>query len=121
VLPCDLRDRAQVAGLVPQAEAAMGQLDILVNNAGVTKDNLFMRMKDEEWDEVIAINLTSIFILCRSALRNMMRREKTLDLLLARAQLEEGAQAAGAPGSGGEGGSAEGGESSGGAEQGETN
>jgi 3-oxoacyl-[acyl-carrier protein] reductase len=74
VLPCDLRDRAQVANLVPQAEAAMGRLDILVNNAGVTKDNLFMRMKDEEWDEVIAINLTSAFILCRAALRNMMRR-----------------------------------------------
>ncbi len=74
VLPCDLRDRAQVASLVSQAEAAMGQLDILVNNAGVTKDNLFMRMRDEEWDEVIAINLTSAFVLCRAALRNMMRR-----------------------------------------------
>ena len=74
VLPCDLRDRAQVSALVGQAEAAMGQLDILVNNAGVTKDNLFMRMKDEEWDEVIAINLTSVFVLCRGALRNMMRR-----------------------------------------------
>ncbi|MGO8955008.1 MAG: 3-oxoacyl-[acyl-carrier-protein] reductase [Rhodomicrobium sp.] len=74
VLPCDLHDRAQVAGLVAQAEAAMSQLDILVNNAGITKDNLFMRMKDEEWDEVIAINLTSVFILCRAALRNMMRR-----------------------------------------------
>jgi 3-oxoacyl-[acyl-carrier protein] reductase len=74
VLPCDLRDRAQVAGLVALAEGAMGQLDILVNNAGVTKDNLFMRMKDEEWDEVIAINLTSAFVLCRAALRNMMRR-----------------------------------------------
>ncbi|MBI4725211.1 MAG: 3-oxoacyl-[acyl-carrier-protein] reductase [Rhodomicrobium sp.] len=74
VLTCDLRDRAQVVNLVAQAEAAMGQLDILVNNAGVTKDNLFMRMKDEEWDEVIAINLTSVFVLCRAALRNMMRR-----------------------------------------------
>jgi 3-oxoacyl-[acyl-carrier protein] reductase len=74
VLPCDLRDRAQVAALVGQAEAAMGQVDILVNNAGVTKDNLFMRMKDEEWDDVLAINLTSAFILCRAALRNMMRR-----------------------------------------------
>ncbi len=74
VLPCNLRDRAQVAALVAQAEAAMGQVDILVNNAGVTKDNLFMRMKDEEWDEVIAINLTSVFVLCRAALRNMMRR-----------------------------------------------
>ena len=65
VLPCDLRDRAKVSALVGQAEATMGQLDILVNNAGVTKDNLFMRMKDEEWDEVIAINLTSVFVLCR--------------------------------------------------------
>jgi 3-oxoacyl-[acyl-carrier protein] reductase len=74
VLPCDLRDRAQVAELVPQAEAAMGHLDILVNNAGITRDNLFMRMKDEEWDEVIAINLTSVFVACRAALRGMMRR-----------------------------------------------
>ena len=74
VLPCDLRDRAQVAALVGQAEAAMGQVDILVNNAGVTKDNLFMRMKDEEWDDVLASNLTSAFVLCRAALRNMMRR-----------------------------------------------
>jgi 3-oxoacyl-[acyl-carrier protein] reductase len=74
VLPCDLRDRAQLGGLIAQAEAAMGQLDILVNNAGITKDNLFMRMKDEEWDDVIAVNLTSAFVLCRAALRNMMRR-----------------------------------------------
>ncbi|MFT4078965.1 3-oxoacyl-[acyl-carrier-protein] reductase [Rhodomicrobium lacus] len=74
VLPCDLKDRAQVAALVGQAEAAMGQLDILVNNAGITKDNLFMRMKDEEWDDVIAVNLTSSFILCRAALRNMMKK-----------------------------------------------
>ncbi len=74
VLPCNLKDRAQVSALVGQAEAAMGHLDILVNNAGITKDNLFMRMKDEEWDDVIAVNLTSVFVLCRSALRNMMRR-----------------------------------------------
>jgi 3-oxoacyl-[acyl-carrier protein] reductase len=74
VLPCDLRDRAQVGSLVAEAESAMGQLDILVNNAGMTKDNLFLRMRDEEWDEVLAVNLTSAFILCRAALRNMMRR-----------------------------------------------
>jgi 3-oxoacyl-[acyl-carrier protein] reductase len=74
VLPCDLRDRSQLVELVPKAEAALGQLDILVNNAGITKDNLFMRMKDEEWDDVLAVNLTSAFVLCRAALRNMMRR-----------------------------------------------
>lgn len=74
ILPCDLKDRAQVANLVPQAEEGLGRLDILVNNAGVTKDNLFMRMRDEEWDDVIAVNLTSAFILCRAALRNMMRQ-----------------------------------------------
>lgn len=74
IAPCDLRNRAQVAALVPQAETAMGQLDILVNNAGVTKDNLFMRMKDEEWDDVLAINLTAAFVLCRAALKTMMRR-----------------------------------------------
>jgi 3-oxoacyl-[acyl-carrier protein] reductase len=73
VVPCDLQDRTQVMNLVPRAEAAMGGLSILVNNAGVTRDNLFMRMKDEEWDEVIAINLTSAFLLCRAALRIMMR------------------------------------------------
>jgi 3-oxoacyl-[acyl-carrier protein] reductase len=66
VLPCDLRDRAAVAKL--------GEVDILVNNAGITHDNLFMRMKDEEWDEVIAVNLTSVFVLTRTILRNMMRR-----------------------------------------------
>ncbi|MDX2264896.1 MAG: 3-oxoacyl-[acyl-carrier-protein] reductase [Hyphomicrobiales bacterium] len=74
-LPCDLKDRAAVARLIGEAEAALGgELHILVNNAGVTKDNLFMRMKDEEWDDVIAVNLTSTFALCRAALRNMMRR-----------------------------------------------
>ena len=74
ILPCDLKDRSAVAALIPQAEAAMGQLDILINNAGITRDNLFMRMRDEEWDDVISVNLTSVFISCRAALRNMMRR-----------------------------------------------
>lgn len=73
-LPCDLRDRAAVAKLADDAEKALGQVDILVNNAGITHDNLFMRMKDEEWDEVIAVNLTSVFVLTRGILRNMMRR-----------------------------------------------
>ena len=73
VTPCNLSDRDAVGNLVGQAEDAMGQVDILVNNAGITRDNLFMRMKDEEWDDVIAVNLTASFILMRSCLRTMMR------------------------------------------------
>jgi 3-oxoacyl-[acyl-carrier protein] reductase len=74
VLPCDLRDRPAVGQLADTAEKTLGQVDILVNNAGITHDNLFMRMKDEEWDDVIAVNLTSAFILTRGILRGMMRR-----------------------------------------------
>ena len=74
VLPCDLADTAAVEKLVPAAEGALGQLDILVNNAGLTRDNLFMRMKDEEWDAVLAVDLTAAFRLSRAALRGMMRR-----------------------------------------------
>jgi len=74
VLACDLADAAQVEGLVPAAEAALGSLDILVNNAGVTRDNLFLRMKDAEWETVIAINLTAAFRLARASLKGMMRR-----------------------------------------------
>jgi 3-oxoacyl-[acyl-carrier protein] reductase len=73
-VPCNLMDRTAVANLAAQAESAVGTLDIVVNNAGITRDNLFMRMRDEEWDEVIAVNLTATFVLCRAALRNMMRR-----------------------------------------------
>ena len=74
VLPCDLRDRPAVEQLPAAAEKVLGQVDIVVNNAGITHDNLFMRMKDEEWDDVLAVNLTSVFILTRGILRNMMRR-----------------------------------------------
>ncbi len=74
VEPANLADKAAVAALVPAAEKAMGSLDILVNNAGLTRDNLFMRMKDEEWDQVIAVNLTAGFVLVRAALRGMMKR-----------------------------------------------
>ena len=74
VLPCDLRDRSAVAGLADAAEKAIGQVDILVNNAGITKDNLFVRMKDEEWDDVLSVNLTSVFTLTRAVVRGMMRR-----------------------------------------------
>ena len=73
-LPCNLSDAASVDALVPQAvEALGGKLDILVNNAGVTRDNLLMRMKDEEFDEVIAINLNAAFRLMRAAARPMMK------------------------------------------------
>jgi 3-oxoacyl-[acyl-carrier protein] reductase len=74
VLPCDLSDAGAVEALVPAAEAAMGGLDILVNNAGVTRDSLFVRMKDEEWDQVIAVNLTATFRLSRACVKGMMRR-----------------------------------------------
>lgn len=74
VLPCNLSDSTAVDALPKQAEEAMGALDILVNNAGVTRDNIFMRMKDEEWDEVIRVNLTAGFRLARAALRGMMKR-----------------------------------------------
>ena len=73
-LRCDLADRAQVEALVPQAAAALGHVDILVNNAGLTRDNLFMRLKDEEWDDVLAVDLTAAFRLARAAVRGMMRR-----------------------------------------------
>jgi 3-oxoacyl-[acyl-carrier protein] reductase len=73
ITPCDLGNKAQVGSLVDEAIAKLGRLDILVNNAGLTKDNLFMVMKDEQWDEVIAVNLTSTFMLMRAASRAMMR------------------------------------------------
>jgi 3-oxoacyl-[acyl-carrier protein] reductase len=73
VLPCDLADRAAVAKLIDGAIGKLTRLDILVNNAGLTRDNLFMVMKDEQWDEVIAVNLTSTFMLCRAAARAMLR------------------------------------------------
>jgi 3-oxoacyl-[acyl-carrier protein] reductase len=73
VLPCNLGDGAAVDGLVPAAVAALGQLDILVNNAGVTRDNLAMRMKDEEWDTVIRVNLEAAFRLARAAAKPMMK------------------------------------------------
>jgi 3-oxoacyl-[acyl-carrier protein] reductase len=74
VTPCDLSDRDSVEALVPAAEAKLAGLDILVNNAGVTRDNLFMRLKDEDWDFVLAVNLTAAFRLSRAAVKSMMRR-----------------------------------------------
>ena len=74
VVPCDLADAAQVEKLVGAAEAAMGQVDILVNNAGLTRDQLSMRMKDEDWQKVLDVNLTAAFRLIRASLRGMMKR-----------------------------------------------
>lgn len=74
VCPCDLAAKDQVAKLIDEAIKALGgRLDILVNNAGLTKDNLFMVMKDDQWDDVIAVNLTSTFMLMRAATRHMLR------------------------------------------------
>jgi 3-oxoacyl-[acyl-carrier protein] reductase len=72
-LPCNLSDGAAVDALVPQAVEALGKIDILVNNAGVTRDNLAMRMKDEEWDQVIRVNLEAAFRLARAAAKPMMK------------------------------------------------
>lgn len=74
IVPCNLSNMDEVDALVPKVEEALGGLDILVNNAGITRDNLFMRMKDDEWDEVIRVNLTSAFHLSRAVLRGMMKQ-----------------------------------------------
>ena len=73
VLPCNLSDPEAVAALPKQAADAMGSVDILVNNAGITRDNLFMRMSDDEWQSVIDVNLTATFKLCKGVLRGMMK------------------------------------------------
>ena len=74
VLPCDLGDKDQVEALVTAAEEALQKFDILVANAGVNRDNLFVQLKDEDWDKVIAVNLTATFRLSRAAVSRMMRR-----------------------------------------------
>jgi 3-oxoacyl-[acyl-carrier protein] reductase len=75
VVPCDLSKAEDIEKLVPSAEQALGgEIDILVNNAGVTRDMLFARMSDEDWDAVLAVNLTAAFRLSRAVLRGMMRR-----------------------------------------------
>jgi 3-oxoacyl-[acyl-carrier protein] reductase len=74
VTACDLSNPASVEALPKTAESFAGPIDILVNNAGITRDNLFMRMKDEEWDQVIAVNLTAAFRLSRAVLRGMMKK-----------------------------------------------
>lgn len=74
ITPCNLSDMDAVDQLVPTAIEKMGGLDILINNAGITRDNIFMRMKDSEWDDVIAVNLTAAFRLSRAAVKTMMKQ-----------------------------------------------
>src|SRR3984885_748480 len=74
VLPCNLADPAETEALVPRAEELMGQLDILVANAGLTRDNLLVQLRDEDWEQVISVNLSATFRLARAAVRGMMRR-----------------------------------------------
>jgi 3-oxoacyl-[acyl-carrier protein] reductase len=74
VLPANLGNKDDVEQLVPEAEAKMQKLDILVANAGIARDNLFVQLKDEDWDDVIAVNLTATFRLARAAVKGMMRR-----------------------------------------------
>ncbi|MFK7754252.1 MAG: 3-oxoacyl-[acyl-carrier-protein] reductase [Sedimentitalea sp.] len=73
VLPCNLSDMAAVEALPKAAVEAMGSVDVLVNNAGITRDNLFMRMSDEEWQSVLDVNLTATFKLCKGVMRGMMK------------------------------------------------
>jgi 3-oxoacyl-[acyl-carrier protein] reductase len=71
---CDVRDSAAVSGLVEEVEKSFGSLDILVNNAGITRDNLLMRLKDEDWDAVLSANLKAAFVAIRAASRGMIKR-----------------------------------------------
>ncbi len=73
VLPCNLGDAEAVTALPKQAIEAMGSVDILVNNAGITRDNLFMRMSDDDWAQVLEVNLTSTMRLCKGVIRPMMK------------------------------------------------
>lgn len=73
VVPCNLSDLEAVDGLIGRAVSAAGSVDVLVNNAGITRDNIFMRMSNDEWDQVLAVNLTAAMRLCRGAIRPMMK------------------------------------------------
>ncbi len=74
IIPCDLSDKESAEKLVSDAETSAGKIDILVNNAGLTRDGLFIRMKDEDWQKVLDVNLTAAFLLSRAVVRGMMKR-----------------------------------------------
>ncbi|MBP0649713.1 SDR family NAD(P)-dependent oxidoreductase, partial [Mycobacterium tuberculosis] len=74
VFPANLADRGSVDALVPAVEAALGRVDILINNAGITRDGLIIRMKDEDWDQVLEVDLQAGFRLARAAVKGMMKR-----------------------------------------------
>lgn len=74
IFPCQLSDAVSAEELIPKVEEHFGQLDILVNNAGITRDGLLMRLKDEDWENVLRINLETIFRLCRASIKGMMKR-----------------------------------------------
>ncbi|MDF1664396.1 MAG: 3-oxoacyl-[acyl-carrier-protein] reductase [Planctomycetota bacterium] len=76
VKPCDMSDAAAVKDLVKGTAKELGRLDVLVNNAGITRDNLVMRMKDQEWDDVLNVNLKAVFVACREATRPMLRARR---------------------------------------------
>ncbi len=71
--PCDLSDHAAVTAMIESVASELGRIDILVNNAGITRDNLILRMSDDEWDDVINTNLKAVFVACRAAARPMMK------------------------------------------------
>jgi 3-oxoacyl-[acyl-carrier protein] reductase len=73
IILCDLSDKDEVRLLISNAIETLGSIDILINNAGITQDNLFMRMSDDEWNNVINVNLSSTMQLCRGVLRGMMK------------------------------------------------
>ena len=75
ILPCDLGDNEAISNLIGVASKALGSLDILVNNAGFARDNIALRMKEYEWEQVLAVNLTAAFLLSKSALRGMMKQK----------------------------------------------
>ena len=75
IVPCDLSNKNEISELVSKSEEVLGQIDILVNNAGITKDNIFLRMSEEEWEDVLNINLNSTFNILKLITKGMVKRK----------------------------------------------